>query len=79
MLWLDLKKDISTAKNTLFKQILQNISENQTFQRTAKFAMADFYEMDFMKGIVILVKVDEMYEILKSLLTNRFWLRDGTG
>ena len=23
--------------------------------------MADFYEMDFMEGIVILVKVDEMY------------------
>ena len=28
--------------------------------------MADFYEMDFMKGIVILVKVDEMYNILNS-------------
>ena len=28
--------------------------------------MADFYEMDFMKGILILVKVDEMYNILKS-------------
>ena len=30
--------------------------ENQTFQRIAKFVMADFYEMDFMKGIVILIK-----------------------
>ena len=29
--------------------------------------MADFYEMDFMKGIVILVKVDEMYKNLKSV------------
>ena len=28
--------------------------------------MAHFYERDFMKGIVILVKVDEMYNILKS-------------
>ena len=28
--------------------------------------MADSYEMDFMKSIVILVKVDEMYNILKS-------------
>ena len=28
--------------------------------------MADFYEMHFMKGIVILVKVDEMYKNLKS-------------
>ena len=42
--------------------------------------MADFYEMDFMKGIVILVKVDEMYNILKSasdcLLVQK-WDRDG--
>ena len=28
--------------------------------------MADFYEMDFMKGIAILVKEDEMYNIFKS-------------
>ena len=28
--------------------------------------MASFCEIDFMKGIVILVKVDEMYNILKS-------------
>ena len=28
--------------------------------------MADFYEMDFMKCIAILVKLDEMYNILKS-------------
>ena len=49
----------------MLQWILQNILENQTFQRTAKFIMTDFYEMDFMKGIVILVKVDEMYNILK--------------
>ena len=57
---------------TLLKWILQNISENQTFQRAAKIIMADFYEMDFMKGIFILVKVDKMYKILKSLLANYF-------
>ena len=36
--------------------------------------MADSYEMDLVKGIVILVKVDEdeMYKVLKSLQTNRF-------
>ena len=28
--------------------------------------MVDFFEMDFMKDIVILVKVDEMYNILIS-------------
>ena len=66
-------------KNTLLKWILQIISENEMFQKTVKFTMADFYEMDFMKGIAILVKKDEMYKILKSLLTNRFWWRDGIG
>ena len=40
--------------------ILQNILENQAFQRTAKFIE--------MKGIVILVKVDETNNILKSML-----------
>ena len=37
------------------------ILENQTFQKIAKFIMADFYKMNFMKGIVILVKVDEIH------------------
>ena len=32
----------------------------------AKFIMAKFYEMGFMKDIFVLVKVDEMYNILKS-------------
>ena len=76
MLCFDFKKDISKVKNTLLKWILQNISENQTFQRTQKFIMTDFYEMDFMKGIIILIKVYEMYKILKkspsqSLLVER--------
>ena len=31
----------------------------------AKVIMADFYKIDFMKGI-ILVKVDQMYDFLKS-------------
>ena len=53
MLWLDFKKDISKVKNTLFRWILQNMSEKQTLQRIAKFTMADFYEMSYMKGIVM--------------------------
>ena len=61
MFWWE--KEISKAENTLFWWILQNILENQ---RIAKFIMADFYEIDFMKGIVILVKADEMYNMLKS-------------
>ena len=60
------EKDLSKEENTLLQCILQNILENQMFQRIAKFIMADFYEMYFMKGIVMLVKVDEMYNVLKS-------------
>ena len=68
-------------EDTLPQWILQNILENQTFQRIAKFIMkVYFYEMEFMKGIVILVKINEMYNILKSLshclLVER---RDGNG
>ena len=44
----------------------QKILKNQTFQRIEKFIMVNSYEMDFMNGIVILVKVDEMHNILKS-------------
>ena len=53
-------------KNTLLQWILQNILENQTFQRIAKIIIADFYAVNFMKGIVISVKVDEMFNVLKS-------------
>ena len=60
------EKDTSKVKNTLFQWILQNILENQKFQRMAKFIMVDSYEMDFMKAILILVKVEEMYNIFKS-------------
>ena len=66
MLCFYLKKDISKVKNTMLQWILQNILEDQTFQRIAKFMMTDSYEMDFMIGIVTLVKVDEIHNILKS-------------
>ena len=46
---------------------------------TKKFIMANFYEIDFLKGIVILVNVDEMCKILKSLQANSFWSRDKGG
>ena len=77
MFWL--KKDMWKMKNILLKCISHNIFENQTFQRTWKFIMADFYEMDFMKCIVISVKVVEMYSILKSLLATAYWLREEGG
>ena len=34
--------------------------------------MINFFEMDFMNGIVILVKVNEIYNILKTLLTTGY-------
>ena len=41
MFWLG--KDMSMVENTLFQWTLQNILENQTFQRMAKFIMALIY------------------------------------
>ena len=38
-----------------------------------------FLRNEFMKGIARLVKVDDMYKVLKSPLANRFWSRDRTG
>ena len=64
MFWSE--EDTPTMENTLLQCILHNILENHTFQRIAKFIIADFYKIDFMKGIVISVKVDEMYSIWKS-------------
>ena len=49
-------------KKILHQWILRNILENQAFQRTAKFIE--------MKGIVIFVKLDEMYNISKSITYN---------
>ena len=54
------------VRNALLQWILLNFLENQMFWRIAKFIMVDFFEMDFMKDIVILVKVNEMYNILIS-------------
>ena len=45
------------------------ILENQTFQSIAKFIMEDFCEMNFMKSIVVLAKIDEMYNFLKSAIS----------
>ena len=44
MLWSI--KDSIKVKNALLQGILENMLENQTFQRMAKFIMVDSYEMD---------------------------------
>ena len=50
MFWL--KKDSSKVKKILLQWILQNILENQTFQRIAKCIMFDSYKMEFMKVLL---------------------------
>ena len=58
-------------EKTLLQWILQNILENQTFRRTAKFIE--------IKSIALLVKADWIYNILKTLLATGTWLRDEGG
>ena len=67
------KKETPKVKNTLLQWILQNILENQTFQRIAKFIMVDSYEMDLQ-----LLKVDEMCRSW-SLLAAAYWSWDEDG
>ena len=64
MIWS--KKGTSKVKNTLLQWILQKITEKQTLQRITKFITVDSYEIDFMKCNFVLVKLDKMYNILKS-------------
>ena len=61
MYWI--KKGPMTGEKQIPLMDFQYILENQTFQRTAKLIMADFYESEFMKGILRYIKV---YYIRKS-------------
>ena len=65
MLCFDQKRHIKGDKYITLMDFAEDL-EYKMFQRIAKFIMVDSYEMDFMKGIVILVKVDETHNILKS-------------
>ena len=44
----------------------EHIRKSGVSENRKVYILLDFYEMDFMKSIVILVKVEEMYNILKS-------------
>ena len=72
------KKNASKVKNTLLQWILKNILENLMFQRTVRFIMVDSCKMNFMKGIVIVVNVDETDNI-RNLQATVYWSRDGDG
>ena len=72
------KKNASKVKNTLLQWILKNILENLMFQRIVRFIMVDSCKMNFMKGVVIVVNVDEKDNIW-NLQATVYWSRDGDG
>ena len=70
---------MKSGKNIAPMDSSESLRKSVSQISNVKFIMGDFYKMDFMNGIVILVKVDEMYDILKSLLAISYWQRDEGG
>ena len=64
---------MKSGKNIAPMDSSESLRKSVSQISNVKFIMGDFYKMDFMNGIVILVKVDEMYDILKSLLAISYW------
>ena len=64
---------MKSGKNIAPMDSSESLRKSVSQISNVKFIMGDFYKMDFMNGIVILVKVDEMYNILKSLLAISYW------
>ena len=56
---------MKSGKNIAPMDSSESLRKSVSQISNVKFIMGDFYKMDFMNGIVILVKVDEMYNILK--------------
>ena len=52
----------------MLQLIFQKILQNQTFQKTEKFFMVDFYEMDFWLDVQFLEKSASHW-----LLVERWW------
>ena len=70
---------MKSGKNIVPMDSSESLRKSVSQNSNVKFIVGDFYKMDFMNGIVILVKVDEMYNILKSLLAISYWQRDEGG
>ena len=70
---------MKSGKNIAPMDSSESLRKSVSQISNVKFIMGDFYKMDFMNGIVILVKVDEMYNILKSLLATGYWSRHEGG
>ena len=64
---------MKSGKNIAPMDSSESLRKSVSQISNVKFIMGDFYKMDFMNGIVILVKEDEMYNILKSLLAISYW------
>ena len=64
---------MKSGKNIAPMDSSESLRKSVSQISNVKFILGDFYKMDFMNGIVILVKVDEMYNILKSLLAISYW------
>ena len=79
MLCIDLqKRHIKGEKHIAQIDFAEHLRKSDVSENS-KIYYGRFLQNGLMKGIVILVKVDEMYKIFKSLLANRFWSRDGIG
>ena len=72
------KRHIKGEKHIAAMDFAEFLRKSNVPQKS-NFIMADYYAVDFTEFIVIFVKVDEMYSILKSLLAIRYWLRDEGG
>ena len=72
MFWFK-KRHMKSGKNIAPMDSSESLRKSVSQISNVKFILGDFYKMDFMNGIVILVKVDEMYNILKSLLAISYW------
>ena len=54
--------------NSKYGLFLRNVRKANVLENS-KIYYANFYEMDFMKSIVLLEKVDELFNILKSQIS----------
>ena len=77
MLCFDKKKHIKSEKYVTPVDFAEHLRKSD-LSENSKFITIDSYEIDSMKVIVILVKVDKMYNILRSagMLLVCYWSRD---
>ena len=65
MLCFDQKRHIKGEKQIAPVDFLEHLGKSDVSENS-KVYVVDIFEMNFMKGTAILLKVDETYNILKS-------------